>query len=97
MERKLSAASIRAQAYTKGPEWFCELRTQGITGDLAENREGVIRRDPSAVIQVGDRYTARQHEIWRDMARFIADRGRGRERQERDAPAQDGPQSDRQE
>ena len=56
MERKLSAASIRAQAYTKGPEWFCEIRTQPVTGDLAENREGVIRRDPSAVIQAGDRY-----------------------------------------
>ena len=47
--------------------------------------------------EVGDRYTARQHEIWRDMARFIADRGRSREHQERDAPVQDGPQSDRQE
>ena len=25
--------------------------------------------------EVGDRYTDRQHEIWRDMARFLANRG----------------------
>ena len=56
MGQKLSAASIRAQAYTKGPEWFCEIRTKPITGDLAENREGIIRRDPSAVIQVDGLY-----------------------------------------
>lgn len=56
MEPKLSAASIRAQAYTRGPEWFCELRTHPIAGDLAVCREGVVRRDPSAIIRIGDRY-----------------------------------------
>jgi hypothetical protein len=47
--------------------------------------------------EVGDRFTERQHEIWRDMARFIADRGRAKEHQDTDAPMQGGPQSDRQE
>lgn len=51
MARKLSAATKRAASYTKGPEWFCEIRTRPITGDLAECTEGVIRRDPSAVIE----------------------------------------------
>ena len=53
---KLSAASIRALNYNKGPEWFFEFRTQSITGDLAENRPGMVRRDPSAVIKVGNLY-----------------------------------------
>ena len=56
MADKLSAASRRALAYTKGPEWFCELRTKPITGDLAQREEGVVRRDPSAVIHVGGLY-----------------------------------------
>jgi len=54
MTKNLSAASKRALAYTKGPEWFCEIRTKAITGNLAENKEGIVRRDPSAVIKVGD-------------------------------------------
>lgn len=54
-DRPLSAASKRALKYTKGPEWFCEFRTQAVTGDLAYE-EGVHRRDPSAVIRVGDLY-----------------------------------------
>ncbi|MDB4474624.1 family 43 glycosylhydrolase [Opitutaceae bacterium] len=53
---KLSAATKRAQNYTKGPEWFFEFRTKAITGDLAENEPGIVRRDPSAVIKVGDHY-----------------------------------------
>ena len=53
--RYLSAASKRALKYTKGPEWFCELRTRPVSGDLAYER-GVHRRDPSAVIRVGDLY-----------------------------------------
>lgn len=56
MEKKLSAASKRALKYTKGPEWFCEIYLHDITGDLAENKEGIIRRDPSAVIKVDDTY-----------------------------------------
>ena len=58
MNRSLSAASKRALAYTKGSEWFCELRTSPITGDLGRCEEGVIRRDPSAVIQVDGLYHA---------------------------------------
>ncbi|WOO40855.1 enolase C-terminal domain-like protein [Rubellicoccus peritrichatus] len=50
----LSAASQRALNYTKGPEWFCEIRSKDITGDLAVNESGMIRRDPSAVIQTED-------------------------------------------
>ena len=51
--RKLSAASKRALAYTRGPEWFCEFRVSDVQGDFAYE-QGVIRRDPSAVIRVGD-------------------------------------------
>ena len=53
---KLSAASKRALSYTRGPEWFCDIRTSPISGDLAECKEGIIRRDPSAIIKVDDLY-----------------------------------------
>ena len=56
MSKKQSAASLRAKNYPKGPEWYCEIATKPITGDLAVNEEGMIRRDPSAVIRVGDKY-----------------------------------------
>jgi len=49
----LSAASIRALNYTKGPEWFCSFDIIPTGGDLAFE-EGIHRRDPSAVIKVGD-------------------------------------------
>ena len=52
----LSAASKRALLHTKGPEWFCEFRSKTITGDLAEITEGIVRRDPSAIIQVDGIY-----------------------------------------
>ena len=54
--KKLSSASKRALTYSKGPEWFCEIRTKPIKGDLAECKEGIIRRDPSAVIKVDELY-----------------------------------------
>jgi len=51
--------------------------------------------------EVGDRFTERQHEIWRDMARFIADRGRVTDGEDADpgprGRPESGPQSDRQE
>jgi hypothetical protein len=50
MEDNLSAASRRARMYSKGPEWYCEFRTHEISGDLAERQEGMVRRDPSAVV-----------------------------------------------
>jgi hypothetical protein len=53
--RKLSAASIRALEYTKGPEWFIEFWEADLKGDLAYE-EGVIRRDPSAVLLINDTY-----------------------------------------
>ena len=53
--RKLSAASIRALSYVKGPEWFCEFREADLRGNFAYE-EGVIRRDPSAVLLIGDTY-----------------------------------------
>ena len=53
--RKLSAASKRALAYTKGPEWFCEFREYDLRGDF-EYEEGVIRRDPTAVIKIKNTY-----------------------------------------
>jgi len=51
----LSAASKRASHYTKGPEWFCEFREFDCRGDF-EYEKGIIRRDPSAVIKIGDTY-----------------------------------------
>lgn len=56
IEKKESAATKRAARYALGPEWYCEIHTKPITGDLAEEREGIVRRDPSAVIKVGDLY-----------------------------------------
>ena len=55
MTQPLSAASRRALAYTKGPEWFCSFKIEPTTGDLGREA-GVIRRDPSAVIQVDGTY-----------------------------------------
>ncbi|MBC8471956.1 MAG: family 43 glycosylhydrolase [Planctomycetes bacterium] len=54
---KLSAASKRAieRHYEQGPEWFCSFRKQDLKGDF-QYEEGVIRRDPTAVILVGDTY-----------------------------------------
>ncbi len=51
----LSAASRRALAYTMGPEWFIEFREMELGGDFAYE-EGIIRRDPSAVIFVNGYY-----------------------------------------
>jgi len=53
----LSAASKRAIAmgYDAGPEWWTSFRQSDINGDLAY-AEGVIKRDPSAVIMVNDTY-----------------------------------------
>ncbi len=54
-QKKLSAASKRALAYTKGPEWFVEFWEADLKGDLAYE-EGVIRRDPSAVLNIDGTY-----------------------------------------
>jgi hypothetical protein len=51
----LSAASKRALNYTRGPEWFCEFRESDLKGDFAYE-EGVIRRDPSAVLRIDGTY-----------------------------------------
>ncbi len=52
----LSAASKRALAWPKiGNEWFCEFTVSDLKGDLAYE-EGVVRRDPSAIIKVDERY-----------------------------------------
>lgn len=56
MQEKLSAASRRAKNYTKGPEWYCEIITKPITGDLAVAEDGMVRRDPSAVLEVNGLY-----------------------------------------
>ncbi|GGB11000.1 glycoside hydrolase family 117 protein [Agarivorans gilvus] len=56
--RKLSLASKRAleRGYdNKGPEWFIEFEEQELLGDFAY-QEGVIRRDPTAVIKVNGIY-----------------------------------------
>lgn len=52
----LSAASKRALKWPKiGNEWFAEFKVHDLKGDLAYE-EGVVRRDPSAVIQVDGKY-----------------------------------------
>jgi hypothetical protein len=51
----LSAASKRALEYTRGPEWFCQFREFDLRGDF-EYEAGVIRRDPSAVLDIGGTY-----------------------------------------
>jgi len=56
MTQKLSAASKRALAYTKGPEWYCDFRTRTVGGDLGQCEEGIIRRDPSAVLEIDGAY-----------------------------------------
>lgn len=52
---KMSLASKRAveRHYDQGPEWYREFRLHDLKGDLAYE-EGVIRRDPSAVLRCGD-------------------------------------------
>ncbi len=54
-EKLMSAASKRALNYTLGPEWYCEFREIELKGDFAYE-EGVIRRDPSAVLWVDGTY-----------------------------------------
>ena len=52
----ISAASKRALQWPKiGNEWFIEFTVSDLKGDFAYE-EGVVRRDPSAVIKVGDLY-----------------------------------------
>jgi hypothetical protein len=50
-DRKMSAASILARSYTRGPEWFLEFREADLGGDLAYE-EGVIRRESSCVYAI---------------------------------------------
>ncbi len=51
----LSAASKRAQSYPKDQgEWFCKFKYRDVKGIGYE--EGVCRRDPSNLLQIGDTY-----------------------------------------
>ena len=53
---KLSAASKRALKWPNiGNEWFIEFKTYELKGDLAYE-EGVVRRDPSAMIKHDGKY-----------------------------------------
>ena len=52
----LSAASIRALQWDKwSNEWFIEFEVFDLKGDFAYE-EGVVRRDPSAIIKIDGRY-----------------------------------------
>jgi len=52
----LSAASRRALAWPKiGNDWFCDFTLTDLKGDFAYE-EGIVRRDPSAILKVGDLY-----------------------------------------
>ena len=52
----LSAASKRALQWPeRSNEWFIQFRTYDLKGDFAYE-EGVVRRDPSAMIRVDGRY-----------------------------------------
>ena len=60
-EAYLSAASKRALEWPEiGNEWFFEYSTQDLKGDL-EYEEGVVRRDPSAIIKVEGKYFLSGH------------------------------------
>ncbi|MEM7107338.1 MAG: glycosyl hydrolase, partial [Bacteroidota bacterium] len=53
---KLSAASKRALEWPdRSNAWFGEFQVFDLKGDLAYE-EGVVRRDPSAIIQVNTKY-----------------------------------------
>ncbi|MCF8716262.1 family 43 glycosylhydrolase [Joostella atrarenae] len=54
---KLSAASKRALKWPKdlGNDWFFEYKVEDLKGDLAYE-EGVVRRDPSALIKENGKY-----------------------------------------
>ncbi|NMH86196.1 glycoside hydrolase family 117 protein [Flavivirga algicola] len=54
---KLSAASKRALKWPKdlGNDWFFDYQVQDLKGDLAYE-EGVVRRDPSAMIKENGKY-----------------------------------------
>lgn len=53
---KLSAASKRALAWPERPnEWFGEFEVFDLKGDLAYE-DGVVRRDPSAIINIQGKY-----------------------------------------
>lgn len=53
---KMSAATLRALKWPKlGNEWFCSFQVQDLKGDFAYE-EGVVRRDPSSIIQVDGKY-----------------------------------------
>ncbi|BAX78951.1 glycoside hydrolase family 117 protein [Labilibaculum antarcticum] len=52
----LSAASKRALKWDKlGNEWFIEFEVSDLKGDLAYE-EGVVRRDPSALLKIDGKY-----------------------------------------
>ncbi len=58
MEKKMSLATKRAMEndyFQEGNDWFTWFHYRPLKGDLAYE-EGVIRRDPSSVILVGDLY-----------------------------------------
>lgn len=53
---KLSAAMKRAMEWPqRDNSWFFEYKMMPLKGDLAYE-EGIVRRDPSAMIKVGDKY-----------------------------------------
>ncbi|MEM9329646.1 MAG: glycosyl hydrolase [Bacteroidota bacterium] len=56
-KKTLSLASKRAleRNYYQGPEWFISFKEFDLKGDLAYE-PGIIRRDPSDIIQVGGLY-----------------------------------------
>jgi len=54
---KLSAATKRAMErnYYQNCDWFCDFKTSDVKGDLTYEKN-IHRRDPSAVLKVGDLY-----------------------------------------
>ena len=53
---KLSAAMKRAMKWENHDnKWFFEYKMEPLKGDLAYE-EGVVRRDPSAMLKIGDTY-----------------------------------------
>ena len=72
---KLSAAMKRAMKWENHDnKWFFEYKMEPLKGDLAYE-EGVVRRDPSAMLKIGDTYyvwySKRLLDLPRDLLEII--------------------------
>lgn len=70
---KLSAAMKRAMEWPqRDNSWFFEYKMMPLKGDLAYE-EGIVRRDPSAMIKVGDKYYVWYSKSYGETQGFAGD------------------------